>query len=114
MRNRWKQYDQKFLQRVKAVGILKGTLSFAWVALWASLLMLFSVSDDYPGGYETMVGHACILFVVGAAAALAGVVAGAIWQRGKISGLWMAVGGLQVFASLIVILILLLISSSSR
>jgi hypothetical protein len=61
-----------------------------------------------------MVSHACILFVIGAVASITGVLVGAIWRRGKIPRLWMAVGGLQIFASLIVVLIVLLINSSSR
>jgi hypothetical protein len=96
---------------MKAIGVsIKGAFSLAWALLCVSLFMTASVSDHYPGGYETMLQHASVLFAVGALIAVVGLIAGAVWRR-KVSVTWLAVGGLQVFASLVAIVVLLMKAS---
>lgn len=85
-----------------AARAIKIAFSAAWVLSGASLLM---ISDDYPSGYERLVGYAVILFVAGVLISIGGFLAGALWQRGKISAWWMAVGGLHIVSSLIVVMI---------
>ena len=96
---------------MKAIGIsIKGAFSVAWVLLCVSLLMVASVSDHYPGGYEAMLQHASVLFGVGALITVGGLIAGAVWRR-KVSVAWLAVGRLQLFASLVAILVLIMKAS---
>ena len=86
--------------------VLKCVFVLAWVLLCASLVILFFLSEYWPGGFLPAVGHAEIVFVVGVLVALGGLFVGATWQRGKMSVAWLASGGLQVLASVLVGLIL--------
>ena len=94
-----------------AARAIKNTFSVAWVLSGASLLI---ISDDYPSGYETMTGYAAILFAAGVLVGLGGLLAATIWLRGKISAWWMIAGGFQVFASLLVVMIVVLLSKASQ
>lgn len=99
---------------MNAVRAIKSAFSLAWVLLGVSLFMVFSLSDHYPGGYETMASHASALFIIATLVALGGLVVGTVWHRGKVSALWLTVGGLQVLGSLLVILVVFMLSRASQ
>ena len=94
-----------------AARAIKSAFSVAWVLSVVSMLM---ISDDYPGGYETMAGYSAVVFVVGLLVGSGGLLAATVRQRGKISAWWMIAGGLQVFVSLAVVTIVVLISRVSQ
>jgi hypothetical protein len=99
---------------MNAAVTIKGAFSIGWVFLATALLMVLAVSDHYPGGYETMLTHASVLFILGAVVSLTGLVVGAVWQRSTVSPGWLTLGGLQVLASLLVIFIVFLLSRGSQ
>jgi hypothetical protein len=90
---------------------IKSAFSVAWVLSGVSPLM---ISDDYRGGYKRMAGYAVVVFVAGLLVGSGGLLAATVWQRGKVSAWWLIAGGFQVFASLAVVTIVVLINLASQ
>jgi hypothetical protein len=90
---------------MNATVYLKAAFLVAWLALVAAMAMVFTVSDQYPGGYEAMLEHALLLFAGGAVLAFSGLFAALVWHRGKLSGAWFAAGTLQLYASAVIFLV---------